>query len=237
MLDFVGIGAQKAGTTWIYEQLSRHPDITFPAGKEVHFFDRDFDKGLAWYDALFPDIAGIKQGEITPAYAFLPQEKIKILYELNPNVKLFYSIRHPVERAWSGAMMALRRAELDVEEASDQWFLDHFMSQGSRKRGDYQSCIDRWLSIFPQEQLCLIDFSDIAQRPRNVMLKIARHIGVDTAFYEKIEHTLLEQKIYAGHKGYPNRPKLQKKLVKLYKKSLKQGRNHPLLKDIYEHFD
>jgi hypothetical protein len=32
MLDFLGIGAQKAGTTWLYERLSQHPAVRFPAG-------------------------------------------------------------------------------------------------------------------------------------------------------------------------------------------------------------
>jgi hypothetical protein len=40
MLDFLGIGAQKAGTTWLYQQLSQHPDV-MPCigGKEIHYFD------------------------------------------------------------------------------------------------------------------------------------------------------------------------------------------------------
>lgn len=42
MLDFLGIGAQKAGTTWLYEKLRLHPDIAFPAGKEVHFWDQKY---------------------------------------------------------------------------------------------------------------------------------------------------------------------------------------------------
>ncbi|GIX14862.1 MAG: hypothetical protein KatS3mg118_2821 [Paracoccaceae bacterium] len=34
-----GIGAQKAGTTWLYDYLSAHPDCHLPAEKEVHYFD------------------------------------------------------------------------------------------------------------------------------------------------------------------------------------------------------
>ena len=40
MLNFLGIGAQKAGTTWLFENLKRHSQIDFPAGgKEIHFWD------------------------------------------------------------------------------------------------------------------------------------------------------------------------------------------------------
>lgn len=41
MPDFIGIGAQKAGTSWLFENLKAHPEVWFPAMmKEVHFFDR-----------------------------------------------------------------------------------------------------------------------------------------------------------------------------------------------------
>lgn len=38
--DFLVIGAQKAGTTWLYENLQRHPDVWLPPVKEIHYFDR-----------------------------------------------------------------------------------------------------------------------------------------------------------------------------------------------------
>ncbi len=37
---FIGIGAQKAGTTWLYSQLCQHPNIWMPPIKELHYFDR-----------------------------------------------------------------------------------------------------------------------------------------------------------------------------------------------------
>ena len=38
--NFICIGAQKAGTTWLYKQLKSHPDIWMPPQKELHYFDR-----------------------------------------------------------------------------------------------------------------------------------------------------------------------------------------------------
>src|SRR3954451_6343376 len=38
--DFICIGAQKAGTGWLYEQLRAHPDFWVPPIKELHYFDR-----------------------------------------------------------------------------------------------------------------------------------------------------------------------------------------------------
>ena len=37
--DFLVIGAQKAGTTWLYENLRKHPGIWMPKEKELHYFD------------------------------------------------------------------------------------------------------------------------------------------------------------------------------------------------------
>ena len=50
-LHFLGIGAQKAGTTWLFEKLREHPSLSFPGGKEVHFWDTHSDRGLNWYRA------------------------------------------------------------------------------------------------------------------------------------------------------------------------------------------
>jgi len=37
--DFIGIGMERAGTSWIYTQLAHHPDIWVPPLKEIHYFD------------------------------------------------------------------------------------------------------------------------------------------------------------------------------------------------------
>lgn len=41
--NFLCIGAQKAGTTWLHHMLKQHPDIWLPPVKEIHFFDRSID--------------------------------------------------------------------------------------------------------------------------------------------------------------------------------------------------
>ncbi|MEM9255388.1 MAG: sulfotransferase [Pseudomonadota bacterium] len=38
-MDFIGIGAQKAGTTWLMHNLAQHPDVWTPFVKELHYFD------------------------------------------------------------------------------------------------------------------------------------------------------------------------------------------------------
>lgn len=215
--DFLGLGAQKAGTTWLQEMLSLHPDILFPAGKEVHFWNREHHRGLRWYLDLFAErvAIGVQQGEITPAYAILEAERIREIRRILPQVRLFYVLRNPMDRAWSSALMALSRAEMTLEEASDQWFIDHFRSRGSTGRGDYESCLRRWLSEFPREQLLIERYESIAREPRALLERIADHIGVRGDFYRAVQTDRLHERIFGGP-GTPVRDSLRPVLHELY---------------------
>jgi hypothetical protein len=217
MLNFLGIGAQKAGTTWLYEMLRHHKSILFPAGKEVHFWDANLDKGIAWYDSLFAgEETGKVKGEITPAYAILPPNIISDIYHHYPHLHLIYIIRNPIERAWSSALMALERAEMMIEEASDQWFMDHFMSRGSLLRGDYEDCIRRWRNVFPLEQLLILRYENIANNPNSLLSKCFSHINIDTNVAEYISYEKMKEQIFAGP-SYPIRSILIKFLSEIYK--------------------
>ena len=43
---FVGIGAQRSGTTWLAQYLREHPDVGFSPLKEIRFFDSKYVDGL-----------------------------------------------------------------------------------------------------------------------------------------------------------------------------------------------
>lgn len=215
MVDFLGIGAQKAGTTWLAEQLALHPNIQFPGGKEVHFWDHHYANGYDWYESLFSEKSAVKKGDITPAYAILPPEKIAEVHHYYPNLPLIFVMRNPMERAWSSALMALKRAEMEFSEASDQWFVDHFHSEGSLKRGDYETCLRNWLAVFPQNQLLVICNKEIAARPRDVLKAAAAHIGVDAAFFASLPEEAAAKRIFSGD-AHEIRPALKAELEKIY---------------------
>jgi hypothetical protein len=186
MIEFLGIGAQKAGTSWLYEKLSLHPEIAFPGGKEVHFWDKKIKLGIEWYRSRFSGhkFDGKVCGEITPAYSILPIETIRQCHANFPDLRLIYLLRNPVERAWSSAKMALDRAEMSIHEASDQWFIDHFKSRGSMMRGDYQTCIQNWLSCYRREQLLVCFFEELLGAPELFLKKCFQHIGVSADLYD-----------------------------------------------------
>jgi hypothetical protein len=216
MLDFLGIGAQKAGTSWLYENLARHPQLRFPGGKEMHYWDQPGERTPEWYASVFAAVTpGIRQGEITPAYSILPVEVIRTIRERFPDARLIYLLRNPIDRAWSSALMALKRAELEFEEASDAWFVDHFHSRGSMMRGDYERCIRNWLSVFPREQLLLRQFELIRTNPLALLTACARHIGVDWSYWHSEESHLAARPVFRGTR-HLIRPSLRPLLAELY---------------------
>ena len=237
MLTFLGIGAQKAGTTWLYTMLSQHPDIAFPGHKEMHFWDKQFPHAPVSNYFNFFNSPTLYEGEITPSYALLPLDAIKTLYQGAPKLKLIYLIRNPIERAWSAALMALQRAQMEIAEASDQWFLDHFYSKASLLRGDYEYCLRHWYSIYPAENLLLLEYEQLKISPNTLLNQCFEHIGV--ASFNQTQYALLNSnsRVFEGS-GDPIRPRLKTELLKIYhpkirslEKYLHKDLSHWLAKD------
>jgi len=219
MWQFLGIGAQKAGTTWLYQNLRRHPGLAFPGGKEMHFWDRehganDIDRYLATFHA--PEIC---EGEITPAYAILPRHVVAEVARRAPELRIFYALRNPVERAWSSALMALERAEMHWGEASDAWFMDHFRSQGSLARGDYAQCLQCWLQHFPREQMLVLFYEEILSAPLEVLARVCAHIGVEPPTQQMAQQC--RQRVFAGS-GHPLPAHLREALQTLYEPRIQE---------------
>lgn len=178
-LHFLGIGAQKAGTTWLYEQLQEHPGLSFPGGKEVHFWDVHVHRGVDWYRSLFAVPDGKMHGDITPRYAILAPEVIQACHAAFPHLKIIYTLRNPMDRAWSAAKMVLQSKGLSVEQVSPEWFTEEVMRQDSLARGDYESCIRNWRRFYPQECMLILRFEDLVESPRTYLARCLDHLGVD----------------------------------------------------------
>ncbi|WP_159790882.1 sulfotransferase family protein [Sodalinema gerasimenkoae] len=102
-LDFIILGAQKAGTSSLYAYMAQHPDIVPALRKEVEFWSWKFYRGLDWYFAHFPQIpegSHLQTGEACPGYLDF-YETAERLRETLPHVKLIVLLRNPVDRAIS----------------------------------------------------------------------------------------------------------------------------------------
>lgn len=177
--DFLGIGAQKAGTTWLYANLRCHPEIFLPDKKELHYFDRRFHRSLRTYARYFEASGGKVKGEITPSYAALPPSRIRYIRSIMPETKLIFMIRNPIDRAWSQALMNLVvHGKQALNDISDETFLEHFRHERSIIRGDYNRILKQWLAVFPEEQMLVALFKDIRERPTKLLTQVFDHIGV-----------------------------------------------------------
>jgi hypothetical protein len=165
--DFVIIGAQKGGTSFLYHLLTRHPLVEPAARKELHFFDSPelFDHGAEWYRRCFPRLSTENgqraiTGEATPYYLFDPPVA-KRMAEIVPKARLIALLRNPIDRAYSHYQMQVKRGTepRTFEEAIEQQHSSYI------SRGIYVEQLLRWFEFFGKEQMLILKSEDFFERP------------------------------------------------------------------------
>jgi hypothetical protein len=203
--SFYGIGAQKAGTTWLYEMLKAHPQIHLPARKEVHYWDLQSERPLEWYREHFK--AGYINGDITPSYAVLPPATIDRVHAATPDARLLLSLRHPLDRAWSFVRMAIERrypaipADLAAGEPRGEMLAfvrQKLFHPGCLARNDYATIIRRWRQRFGDDALMWFRYERIAREPAALLSEICRHIGADAQWAKQLAPGRLERTVFAS---------------------------------------
>jgi len=180
--DFLCIGAMKAGTTWLYENLRCHPALYLPDRKEDYFFSYQFHKqSLRQYSRRFAKGADKVKGEITPGYSILPIDRIRFIRSIMPDAKLILLLRDPIHRTWSEAYMNLAaKRNRRYEDVTKEEFLSYFVSKPCEQRSDYLTILDNWLSVFPRERLFLGLYEDIETSPLALLSAVFTHLDVST---------------------------------------------------------
>jgi hypothetical protein len=110
--DFVIAGVYRCGTTSLFVNLAKHPDIEMSPNasqqmmlgnmenpKESHFFNERWDHGVQWYQSLFNN-NGKLQGEAASKYLF-KKVYIQRMASVIPQAKIIVALRNPVTRAYS----------------------------------------------------------------------------------------------------------------------------------------
>lgn len=178
--NFLVVGAQRAGTTWLDARLRSHPAIYLPERrKEIHFFDRYFDRGAAWYEDFFPEGEAAARygaiGEVTPAYLFEPRVPER-LRRLVPECRIVAILREPVDRAYSQYGLAVRDL---AEERSFEAYLR--ANPAVLERGRYSVQLERFLERFPRERIFVGLFEEMVGEPASFLPELAGFLGVDPA--------------------------------------------------------
>lgn len=184
---FIGIGAAKAATTWIYKCLDEHPEVFMAPGKEVEFFGSaaSIDHRIAEYESHFAGAAGARAiGEISTKYLSSIDAPAQVLRHL-PDVKLFVSLRNPLEQLTSH-YWHLRRQNFHHGDASD---LPKDFAEAVQRFPErlvepclYAKHLARWRALFPSSQLHVVLYDDIQHDPRSVLSGLFRFVGVDPDF-------------------------------------------------------
>ena len=195
--QFLILGAQKAGTTALYAYLRWHPDITGPSWKEVSYFDRHYRRGTSWYRGNFPTRAGGRLvGEASPGYLFHPLAPERVMATV-PQAKLIALLRDPVTRALSHYHheRALGREPLSFAEAVEaepertrgeeermrrdpDYFGRAWWDYTYLARGRYAEQLERWLAVFPREQLLVLASEELAAEPGSTYARVLEFLGV-----------------------------------------------------------
>lgn len=187
------IGVQKAATTSLYHSLSKHPDICAPlAVKDFGFFTKDefyVEKGLeylaSFYDGFYNDEKIILQGS---AHYIFFEGAIKRIKEFNPDAKFILILRNPIERAVSSYRFAVKHhmETLDFEDALKE---EEIRLQSNNKsvlseltykeHGLYFKQISNFLKYFKKDQIKIIIYDDLIERPIVEIKNVFDFLNID----------------------------------------------------------
>ncbi|MEP6514646.1 sulfotransferase domain-containing protein [Microcoleus vaginatus] len=187
--DFIIIGAQKGGTTSLYNYLIQHPQIAPATQKEIHYFDLNFDKTWEWYCSQFPQpptAENLLTGEASPYYIFHPQVPQRI-YDLCPKVKIIALLRNPVDRAISHYYYYIKigyetlsleeaiaaeperlKGEIEKLLANPTYYSYEHQHHSYLTRGIYADQLPAWMKLFPKSQISIIKSEDLYSNPAKI---------------------------------------------------------------------
>ena len=198
--NYLIIGAQKAGTSSLHTYLIQHPQIKASLRKEVHFFDLNHSKGLAWYQSHFPlTIPGRREavfGESSPYYMFHPLVPGRVKSIL-PQVKLIALLRNPIHRAFSHHQHNVRLGletmafedALEREERIMPGETERLLNQPGYvsfehrhfsylARGRYAEQIENWLKLFSADQMLILKSERLFGEPDRVYSEVLDFLGL-----------------------------------------------------------
>lgn len=172
--NFLYIGTSKAGSTWIYDILNRHPEVYMAPGKGLYYFSQNYGHGLDWYASQFAG-AGDRRvvGEVSHAYLYDENACARIAATA-PKMRLMVCLRNPVDRAFSDYLDAVRNGKLDAS------FEDALTIEPDLfERGRYEKYLSRYLSRFPRQQLHVAIFDDLVEDPNTFAASLFGFLGIE----------------------------------------------------------
>jgi len=223
--DFLIIGAQKCGTTWLWAVLRDHPEVFLPETKELEFFSyaksRESDGFGRYLATHFAGAGGARAvGEATPSYFWNSNahpeycDKPKgfdldipgaVFERLGSRVRLVLALRDPVQRAISAYLHHVRKERIDRTRS----IFDAGRERGILHMGFYFEHLKEWLVRFRMEQIHVVILEEAAARPLRAFTALFRFLGVDPEFRCKKMHRAIHtgmERVWAEGDLYLPRP-------------------------------
>jgi hypothetical protein len=181
--NFIVIGAARSGTTSLFQYLDPHPEVFMSQVKELNFFSNEkyWNKGVKWYESQF---AGANQrtrsiGEASTSYTKAPFTKdvVKRIHDYNPDMKLIYVVRDPIDRYISHYM---KRVQTGIETRNFNQTLENLDNEACAWQGRYHYQIQKYLERFPSNQLLVLSMSSMKTTPEAVMKDVYNFLGLQT---------------------------------------------------------
>jgi hypothetical protein len=203
--DFLIVGPQRTGTTWLFHNLKSHPEIFLPKEKELYYFStlgmpqhrrfrfpylEDYLRAMADtprgtlkrnYDSL-RKVGRLYspriRGEATASYAALPKEVIREIATLNPEIKAILMIRDPLDRAWSHARKDLLTEGQRADNLQPDALSRLLFKGEQRSLALYRTLIENWRSHLQPGHLFVGVFDSIASEPERLLVALHGFLGV-----------------------------------------------------------
>ncbi len=198
--DFIGLGVEKSGTSWIFACLYEHPEICIPV-KEVNFFciDDKWEKGISWYTDFFKTRCPKEKikGEFSTSYFYDKKVPARI-QSFYPDIKLIVCLRNPIDRAYSNYINDLKAGNISTQLTFEAALkIKHeYLNQGK-----YKEQLERYQSLFNIKNLKIVLYDDLIKDPRKFIQEIYSFLEVASTFVPPSLHERINTARVPSHLG------------------------------------
>lgn len=173
---FLGIGAQKCASTWIYRVLEAHPDTCMSSPKELDFFSYHYHFGFNWYESHFLDCgSALIAGDNSPSY-FCDPLAAERAFAYNPDFKVVVALRDPIKRMYSNHLHEIRLGHIDDGMTFETGLQNNPMYIEQSRYGHHLAF---WFKAFPKAQILVLFQEDIQRDPEGEASKLLSFLGLD----------------------------------------------------------